>query len=124
MGSSTSHPVIYSEDAAKISSRRNQHAHSTKKQPSEAKQPNLLQQAIEAASRVRHPAFLDTPSEKTSGVRYPTFPSKLPKLRGQATQFSSTRHQPATVLTEKFSGAEPIKVSASSGPAYVMGTRI
>src|SRR4051812_11185184 len=44
---------------------------------SQARQPNLLRQAIEAASRVRHPAFLDTPPEKTSGVWYPTFPSKL-----------------------------------------------
>ena len=63
----------------KTSSRRNQHVHSTKKQPSQTRQPNLLQQAIKAASRVRHPAFLNTPPEKTFGVRYPTFPNKLPQ---------------------------------------------
>src|ERR1043165_6127813 len=51
----------------KTSSRRNQHVHSTKEQPSQTRQPNLLQQAIEAASRVRHPAFLNTPPEKTPG---------------------------------------------------------
>ena len=50
-----------------------------KGKPSKTRHPNLLQQAIEAASRVRHPAFLDTPLKKTSGVRYSTFPSKLPQ---------------------------------------------
>src|SRR3954471_2553168 len=43
-------------NTTETSSRRNLYVHSTKKQTSEARQPNLLQQAIKAASRVRQTA--------------------------------------------------------------------
>ena len=68
----------------------------------QGKTPNLLQQAIQAASRVRHPSFLDTPPEKASEVRHPVFPTKLPRPSFADKLPSLPRHviMPATVLSE------------------------
>src|SRR4051812_20526939 len=123
--SSTSHPVIYSEIPQKLPVEGTSMSTVQGGKASQARQPNLLRQAIEAASRVRHLAFLDTPPEKTSGVRYPTFPSK----RAQASPtsypvFLDTSSYLQRYRQKKISGTETIKISATSGPAYVMGTRI
>ena len=61
-----------------------------------------------------------------------SFRGTVPNLPQQATPsfadkpLSLPRHViiPETVLTKKFSCAEAIKISASSGPAHVMGTRL
>src|SRR4051812_30422025 len=68
---------------------------------SKARQPSLLHQAIEVASRVRHSAFPRyATGRKLPGYDTQPSPASYPKLRGQATQSSSTRHRCATVLTD------------------------
>ena len=76
--SNKNHSVIYSKMPQKLPAEGTSMSTVQRGKASQARQPNLLRQAIEAASSVRPPAFLDTLPEKASGVRYPTFPSKLP----------------------------------------------
>ena len=94
MDSHTSHPVIYSKMPQKLPAEGTSMSTVQRGKVSQARQPNLLRQAIEAASSVRHPRLPRYATRRNlPGYGTQPSPASYPKLRQQATQPSSTRRQ-------------------------------